>query len=164
MFQIQVLNLIIKITIMRYIVLIVVAGIFLGACKKDKFNTVPQISFVSMKPDFYRGGLLPTDGGPELTLHVTDAEGDLGFVSGKDTSKIYIKNLRTTKLDSAFLPDIKTAASKNFQADIIVDMKPFLGVPNNTKRDTIYYEVYIKDFAKNKSNIIKTDKPIYYIP
>jgi hypothetical protein len=43
-------------------------------------------------------------------------------------------------------------------------MKQFLGVPNNSKKDTIYYEIYIKDFAKNKSNVIRSDKPVYYFP
>lgn len=43
-------------------------------------------------------------------------------------------------------------------------MKQFLGVPNATKKDTIYYKVYVKDFAKNKSNEIQTGKPIYYFP
>jgi hypothetical protein len=141
-----------------------VTGFFWASCKKDKFNTVPQISFVSVSPDFYRGGVLPDEDAPVLKLHVTDAEGDLGFVAGKDTAKIYVKNLRTSKLDSAFLPDIRPVAVKNFQGDILIQMKPFLGVPNNSKRDTIYFEVYLKDFAKNKSNVLKTEKPVYYIP
>ncbi len=29
--------------------------------------------------------------------------------------------------------------------------------------DTLYFEVYVTDFAKNKSNVIKTDKPVYLI-
>lgn len=149
---------------MRYILIITVALLLFSACNKDKFTTVPQISFKSVDPDFYQQGITPDANLPIVTVNVTDAEGDLGFITGKDTSFIYFKNLRTNKLDSVELPNIKQAATKNFQGDVAVNMKQFLGVPNNAKKDTIYYEVYIKDFAKNKSNVIRTDKPVYYFP
>ncbi|MFN8252611.1 MAG: hypothetical protein U0V75_12095 [Ferruginibacter sp.] len=148
---------------MRYILLIAIGGILIASCKKDKFTSEPQLSFVSVKPDFYRGGLIADEDYPVITLHVTDAEGDLGFINGQDTSMIYIKNLRTNKFDSAYLPNIKPIAGKNFEADIEIFMKQFIGVPVNV-RDTIYFDIYIKDFAKNKSNVLRTGKPIYYIP
>ncbi len=147
---------------MRYIILIAFATMMLSACKKDKFNTVPEISFNEFKPDFYNNST-PDDELPVLKVHITDAEGDLGLIDGKDTSFIYLKNLRTNKLDSALLPNIKPIAVKNFEADISVFMKQFLGTTRST-RDTIYFEVYVKDFAKNKSNVIKTGKPVYFIP
>lgn len=138
--------------------------LFFIACKKDKFTTAPQISFKSIKPEAYFQGTTDPAALPVLTIHVTDAEGDLGFISGKDTSFVYLLNMRTNKFDSIKLPDISTAAQKNFQADIAINMKQFLGVPNNAKKDTIYYKVYVKDFAKNKSNEITTDKPVLYFP
>jgi hypothetical protein len=150
---------------MRYTLLLIFLALFFVACKKDKFTTVPSISFKSFKPDFYSINS-PPGGFPIMTIHVTDLEGDLGFISGSDTSFIYVTNLRTNKFDSLRLPNIASSAKKNFEGDIEVDMNlgGFLGVPNNTKKDTIFFNVYIKDFAKNKSNVIKTDKPIYYIP
>jgi hypothetical protein len=148
---------------MRYTLLILMIAVLFTACKKDKFTTVPAITFKSFKPDFYSTNTAP-GGFPVMIIHVTDLEGDLGFVSGKDTSFIYITNLRTNKFDSLRLPNIASSAKKNFEGDIEVDMKSFLGVPNSTIKDTIYYNVYVKDFAKNKSNQIKTDKPIQYIP
>ena len=149
---------------MRYILTITAVLLLFSACKKDKFTTVPQISFKSVDPNFYQQGLTPDASLPVITVNVTDAEGDLGFITGKDTSFIFFKNLRTNKLDSVELPNIKQAATKNFQGDVAVNMKQFLGVPNNSKKDTIYYEVYMKDFAKNKSNVIRTEKPVYYFP
>jgi len=149
---------------MRYILLIAAIVVLFTACKKDKFTTVPQISFKSVNPDYYQQGVTQDANLPVLTVNVTDAEGDLGFISGKDTSFIYFKNLRTNKFDSIELPNIKQAATKNFQGDVSVNLKQFLGVPNNAKKDTIYYEIYIKDFAKNKSNIIRSNKPVYYFP
>jgi hypothetical protein len=149
---------------MRYIIAVAAVVFLFTACKKDKFTTVPQISFKSVKPNAYQQGLTLDDDLPVMTVNVTDAEGDLGFISGKDTSFIYFKNLRTSKFDSVQLPNIKQAATKNFQGDISVNMKQFLGVPNNAKKDTIFFEIYVKDFAKNKSNVIVSDKPVYYIP
>ncbi len=149
---------------MRYTLLAILVVILFTTCKKDKFTTVPQISFKSVKPDFYFQGSVDAASYPNITIHVTDAEGDLGFIAGKDTSFIYFTNLRTNKFDSVALPDISTAANKNFEGDVEVNMKQFAGVPNATKKDTIYYKIYVKDFAKNKSNEIQTDKPIYYFP
>lgn len=150
---------------MRYTFSAILLLVFFTTCKKDKFTTVPQISFKSVKPDFYFGqGAVDPSSLPVVTIHVTDAEGDLGYIAGKDTSFIYFLNLRNNKFDSIALPDIATAAKKNFDGDIEVNMKQFLGVPNATKKDTIYYKVYVKDFAKNKSNEIQTGKPIYYFP
>lgn len=147
---------------MRYIILIAAAVIFFAGCKKDKFNTVPAITFKEFKPDFYNNST-PDELLPVLTIHVTDAEGDLGYIDGSDTSYIYIKNLRTSREDSAVLPNIKPIATKSFEADISLFMKQYLGTTRST-RDTIFFEVYVKDFAKNKSNVIKTDKPVYFIP
>ncbi len=151
-----------KITIMRYIILIAFITVFFTACNKDKFNTVPAITFKEFKPDFYNNST-PDEALPVLTITVTDAEGDLGYIDGSDTSFIYIKNLRTLREDSAQLPNIKPIAAKSFEADISLFMKQYLGTTRTT-RDTIYFEVYVKDFAKNKSNVIKTDRPVYFIP
>ncbi|GAB2807063.1 hypothetical protein GCM10027043_02500 [Ferruginibacter profundus] len=142
--------------------------VFVG-CKKDKFTTVPQISFKSVKPNGWLSSntAFQKDIAPVLTINVTDAEGDLGFKAGSDTSKIYVKNLINNKIDSSFLPDIKTAAQANFKADITVNLFNVLGgkpgVTTRPRVDTLYFEVYIKDFAKNKSNVIITGDPVYYI-
>ena len=149
---------------MRLILLTTIAALLFFSCKKNKFTTNPQISFKSISPDSYKQGSTSTDILPVLTITVTDAEGDLGFKTGKDTSFIYLRNLRTNNFDSVSLPDIMTSATKNFQADISIKMFQFLRVPNTTKKDTLYYDIYIKDFAKNKSNVLRTEKPIYYFP
>ncbi len=150
---------------MRIIFAVLLTVFIFSGCKKDKFTTVPQLKFKSVSPDTWkRGTLITSPDIPVLILHVTDAEGDLGFVSGKDTSFVYIKNLRTNKSDSMRLPDITKSTSKNFQGDIEINMFNFVDVPNQSKKDTIYFDVYIKDFAKNQSNTVRTDKPIYWIP
>ncbi len=134
----------------------------LSACKKDKFTTAPQISFKSISPNVVDN--ISTT--PILTIHVTDAEGDLGLV-GKDTAFIYMKNLLTNTFDSVRFPNLQAVAKSNFKADVDIDIAKVLrckSLPNGALHtDTLYFQVYIKDFAKNKSNVIVTDDPVYYI-
>ncbi|MBP6023214.1 hypothetical protein [Ferruginibacter sp.] len=154
---------------MRYTLLIIAVCLLFTACKKDKFTTAPQISFKSVKPNVWLSSntTVQLDFAPILTLSVTDAEGDLGFKDGSDTSKVYVKNLINNKIDSSFLPDIKTSAKENFKGDIAINLfnviggKP--GVTTRPRVDTLYFEVYIKDFAKNKSNVIITADPVFYV-
>lgn len=134
------------------------------ACKKDKFTTAPQISYESINPNVVFSNL-PFQPMPVLTLKVTDAEGDLGL-NGTDTSRIYIKNLLTGKIDSSLIfPDLSGATSKNFKADVEIELNTSTILEGTTrpspKTDTAFYEVYIKDFAKNKSNVIKTNDPVF---
>ena len=149
---------------MRYTFLIAIVVLLFTACKKDKFTTAPQISFKSIKPDTWVRGTTADEDFPFLTIEVTDAEGDLGLLKGQDTSYVYVTNLRTNRFDSLRLPDISQASKKNFKADIVINMKKFMGAPNTTVKDTLYFDVFIKDFAKNKSNVMRTGKPVYYFP
>ena len=101
---------------------------------------------------------------PIITLSVTDSEGDLGFKTGKDTSYVYIKNLLINRLDSFVMPDIQSVTTKNFQAEIRINVFDVLRGSSRPrpKVDTLIYEIYIADFAKNKSNKVTT-APVYYV-
>jgi hypothetical protein len=150
---------------MRYFIFLSLFVLGITACKKNKFTTEPQIKFKSLKPNF-----TSTEVGaqsPVLTLNITDAEGDLGLVSGKDTSFVYLKNLLTKLSDSLPFPDIKKIAGSNFQADVAIDVFKVLkckSLPSGLLHtDTVFFEVYVKDFAKNKSNVIATSDPVYYL-
>ncbi len=152
---------------MRTTFILAVSVLIFSACNKDKYTTAPQIRFKSINPDNAASGLATNrNNAPRLTIEVTDSEGDIGFIQGRDTSMVYIKNLKSNNLDSFFLPDIQTAAVKNFKGDVIINLFDALDCidpgPPRPRTDTTYYEVYIKDFAKNKSNVIRTDKPVYY--
>ena len=73
----------------------------------------------------------------------------------------------TSKEDSLIFPDLRTAGKSNFKADIEIGLLSVMGgrnLPLNQRPyvDTLYFEVYVKDFAKNKSNVLITDKPFYY--
>lgn len=151
---------------MRYSLLFTIAILFLAACKKDKYTTAPQITFKSYSAA--EASTRTTDADqPLMVLEVTDAEGDLGNISSTEQAKVYIKNLLTLKEDSLLFPDIRGIAGSNFKANIEVGLKRVLGgrdLPLNQRpyQDTLYFEVYVKDFAKNKSNVLVTDKQFIY--
>ena len=140
---------------MRTTFILAVFILILSACKKDKFTTAPQISYKSISPSDI--SYLTTEA-PILTFSITDAEGDLD-----NTAFIYIKNKLTNRFDSLPFPDIRSSSKTDFKAD--VEVKLNVGhncTPVSNVTDSIYYEVYVKDAAKNKSNIITTPDPLLF--
>ena len=152
---------------MRYSLLFAIAILFFTACKKDKYTTAPQITFKSFKPAEGSNYSLVGDP-PIMILEVTDAEGDLGNISSTEQSKIYLKNTLTGKLDSMVFPDLRAISTSNFKANIEVGLFSVMGGRPTTPalprpyQDILHFEVYVTDFAKNKSNVILTDKDFIY--
>lgn len=151
---------------MRYSLLFAIAILFFTACKKDKYTTAPQIVFKSFNPA--EGSTYNrVDDQPVMVLEITDAEGDLGNISATEISKVYIKNTLTNKEDSIDFPDLRSVSKSNFKANIEIGLFSVMGgrsLPFNQRpyQDTLHFELYVKDFAKNKSNVILTDKPFIY--
>lgn len=149
---------------MRYSLLFTMAILFFTACKKDKYTTVPQIKYEKMSHNAV--DQLPTSAVPVFTLSITDAEGDLGF-SGQDTAYVYMTSLLTGTFDSIPFPNLQAASKSNFKAEIefsidkVLKCRSLPGNPLHT--DTLFFEFYVKDFAKNKSNVITTPEPVYFI-
>lgn len=151
---------------MRYSLLFTIAILFFTACKKDKYTTAPQITFKSFKPA-EGSNYTQFNDQPVMVLEITDAEGDLGKLSATEVSKVYIKNMLTNKEDSILFPDLSSISKSNFKANIEVGLRSVMGgrsLPVNQRpyQDNLSFEVYVKDFAKNKSNVILTDKPFIY--
>jgi hypothetical protein len=158
---------------MRYLIIVLIGSAIFFSCKKSDGNSAPKIKFKSITEALYSGA--PADSiRPILILEVADDDGDLGFNEGKDTSYIFIKNLTVSpfRMDSfkfpASLSQVPKSTFKSYQ-DVEIDLNA-----NNVKlayqfitatsgrKDTAFYEVYVKDFGKNKSNVIKTDKPLVF--
>ncbi len=151
---------------MRYSLLFAIAILFFTACKKDKYTTAPQIVFKSFNPA-EASTYTRFDDQPIMVLEITDAEGDLGNISPTEISKVYIKNMLTNKEDSIDFPDLRSVSKSNFKANIEVGLFSVLGgrdLPFSQRpyQDTLKFEIYVKDFAKNKSNVILTDKQFIY--
>lgn len=149
----------------KVFLLFLLAGVV--GCKKDSFTTEPQISFV--KFDRNSGSNLDVSSNPpHIILEVTDKEGDLGLIPGSDTAKIYMKNLLTNRVDSSLtFPDLGTSAKKNFKGEVSISLFDIMGgrdlpVSQRPYTDTLFFEIYIKDFAKNKSNVLVTNQPFIY--
>jgi hypothetical protein len=149
---------------MRNILIIITAALAFAACKKNKFTTAPQIAFKKIAPGTVAFNNTVAELSPVLTIKITDAEGDIGFKDGSDTARIYVKSLLRNKLDSAILPDIGIAGTRNFEADIVLNLQSYIlcrqGGGPTPRTDTAYYEIYVTDFAKNKSNVIRTETPV----
>ena len=150
---------------MRYRLVFTIAILFLTACKKDKFTTAPQIEYKSISPTAVTAGTNSSD--PVVTIHITDSEGDLGITT-KDTAFVYMKSLLTNNFDSIAFPDLQAVTKSKFSADVDITLskvfkcKTLPGNPPPLHTDQIYFEIYVKDFAKNKSNVIRTGEPVYF--
>ncbi len=142
--------------------------LFLFSCNKDKFTTTPQISFRSLTPNFWLSSNFNYFNGPVLSIQLTDLEGDFGINPGKDTSFVYVKNITVPPydLDSFRFPDLSEISNKknlNIQVDAIINRVRCSAGTIFPLIDTIFFEVYVKDFAKNKSNVIQTGTPLYLL-
>lgn len=150
---------------MRNSILLLFVFIVFASCKKDKFTTAPQLKFVSVQPSFTTDNLGSTV--PTLTFEITDQEGDIGFRNGLDTSFIYMKNNLTGNFDSLAFPDLETAGKSSFQAEVTISLgkvlkcKPQPGGIEHT--DTLFFDIYVTDFAKNKSNVMTSGDPVLFL-
>ncbi|MBS1743947.1 MAG: hypothetical protein JST81_13015 [Bacteroidetes bacterium] len=143
---------------MRVVIAILVVMLFFTSCKKDKYTSAPQIKYKSLTTNFFDNSVGAVS--PAVVFSITDAEGDLG-----DTAYIHLKNLLTGQIDSLPFPDISGASiKKNLKADITASVGRLGGCFTSNppgRVDTMYYEIYVTDFAKNKSNTIVTGDPVF---
>lgn len=141
--------------------------IILASCSKDKYTSEPQIEFKSLSPNTYKAGSTVFVQGPILRIQLRDAEGDFGFNDNSDTSYVFIKNITIPPFneDSLKFPSSNGIKRKNFNAEIAVDLKSGSGLLASSGKpvDTVFFEVFVKDFAKHKSNVIQTSTPLYIV-
>ncbi|MEP6711864.1 MAG: hypothetical protein ABJA37_05600 [Ferruginibacter sp.] len=153
---------------MRITLCIAAVFLFFVSCKKDKYTTAPQIKFNSFTPNVAFSNSLDPTSGPVLSIQLTDLEGDFGFNTNKDTSYVYVKNITIVpnKTDSFKFPAALSAINrKSLNVEVSVLINSVLQTSNQPNRpytDTLFFEVYVQDFAKNKSNVI-TAGPVFYI-
>ncbi len=152
-------------------ILFILSALFLISCNKDKYTSAPQITFKSINPNVWISDNPSQTDGPILTLHLTDAEGDFGFQVDKDTSYVYLKTyLNNDPIssneadDSLQFPDLTGIDRKNLSVDVNVLLTQALVFSARPRpfTDTLTFDVFVKDFAKHKSNVIRTATPVYY--
>ncbi|MES2850168.1 MAG: hypothetical protein V4685_14010, partial [Bacteroidota bacterium] len=97
---------------MRNTIIIALISLVALGCKKDKFTSKPQLEYKKVNSNF-----IPRNAVMEITLHFTDAEGDL-------PGKLFIQRLSnfcpddTIFKETSDLPQFPT--SVNTEGDIIV--------------------------------------------
>lgn len=151
---------------MRYLFSLFSMLLLLVSCKKDEFTTVPKVSFLSFTPNSWESTSTAING-PWLKFQLNDKEGDFGF---QDTSisYVYVKRYSTglSTVDSFDFPfpNLPIADKSNLDVEVTIDMN-FALPPRATRprTDTVFYEFYVKDFAGNKSNVVRTPEPFIYI-
>ncbi|MCY7291203.1 MAG: hypothetical protein LH615_03380, partial [Ferruginibacter sp.] len=86
-----------------------------------------------------------------------------------DTSYVYVKNIKVPpfKIDSLKFPVLTAISGSRLDADVEVNLRSVLASTYTSGRprpytDTLQFEVYVKDFAKNKSNVLSVG-PVYFI-
>jgi len=148
----------------KTILLIVISFVFVS-CKKENYTTQPQISFLSITPSTWYSDN-PSLTGPQLSFKLTDAEGDFGF---QDTSisfvYIRLENDTLNPPDSLAFPNLPIPNKSNLNVEVSVDIASVLPPPHFPRpfTDSLHFELYVKDFAGNKSNVIKSTTPFYFI-
>jgi hypothetical protein len=164
---------------MRYLIIALIGTVVFFSCKKSDGNSAPKIKFKSITPLINTVSNPKIEPLPILTIQLSDDDGDIGFNDGADTSYIYIKNLSIApfRMDSFKFPSklssLPKGTFKSYQ-DVEIDLNgnrtlgnvlvyQSSGPSSSPRKDTAFYEVYVKDFGKNKSNIIRTDDPIVLI-
>ncbi len=152
---------------MKNVIALILMSVLISSCGKDKFTTAPQIKFVSLSPNFAQSSITSLDpNAPKLTIEVTDAEGDLGGQDVTDSSMIYLRNLKSNNIDSFRFPDLTRAQQNNFKAEVTISLFNALDCvspgPPRPRTDTLFYEVFVRDAKRNKSNVIITTEPLFY--
>lgn len=147
-------------------------ALFLVSCNKSKFKSAPQISFLSLTPDrLNRNEILSS--GPVLSFHVTDAEGDFGYIDNNTKSVIKVLSQKDTLTDTFTFdfPQFSGSNMRNFNADVSVNIANVIvnsllphTFPSPSRVDTVRFKFYVQDFAGNHSNVVETGNLYYTIP
>jgi hypothetical protein len=124
--------------------------IFSGACKKDKYNTKPQITFKKASTNTLRN-----NGTITFNMEVTDAEGDL-----QDTMWIQKNVPRCTASNFTAkykMPDFTSVKNLKAQLDVCFAYGnnlgcPVISGPACARNDTATFRFWLKDKGGNVSD------------
>lgn len=140
--------------------------LFIIACGKDKFETVPQLKFKSRSTD-----IVEINGDLKLTIEFTDKEGDV------DDSLILVRQRLNKKSPLMLAPSPYpipkfTATSKGefvvtltYQYGLILGITPIHisgSVPSRNEPDTLSLKFVARDKAGNKSDTLTVNN-VYVI-
>jgi hypothetical protein len=135
------------------------------SCSKESFTTEPKITYSSITPNSWSSDNTSING-PLLKFQLTDLEGDFGF-QDTSVSYVYVRNVADSlsPFDSIPFPPMNIVDKKNLNVEVSVDLGNILPPANIIRpyTDTLFFEVYVRDFANHKSNVIVSGNPLYFI-
>jgi hypothetical protein len=150
--------------------LLLVVLTFATCIKPPDYPIEPQIEFTGLSKTTMRQGQLGSEDSLYLFFSFTDGDGDIGGVGqDKDSLNIFLTDKRNNQLAERFrIPFVPEQGAGNGISgevqvllfttccNVLPPCEPSLTKPI----DTLVYEIYIKDRAGNKSNVIQTS-PIF---
>jgi hypothetical protein len=138
---------------MKKIIYITAVLFVFAGCDKDSFETKPQITLESVKPD-----VVPRNANLELRLKYTDKEGDLG--KGNVWIQKQILNVRPlpppSKVDSFSTKLVTFPDTPEGEILIRIPWNFLIEYPNLP--DTLRLRVAVTDIKGNTSDTLVTDK------
>ncbi len=149
-------------------VLVCTASIFFGCAKPPNYPNEPVIAFKSLTKSLMKQGKSNEDT-TYITVTFTDGDGDIGSTNNTPNIFVIDKRLNDTTENSA-IPNVPPQGTGNgisgeitFRAytSCCVYKNQIPCTPSTQKPiDTLIYQIFIKDRAGNRSNIVEAS-PIY---
>lgn len=148
-----------------HLMIFVCLGIFLVACdpKEKEYSKIPEINLISLSNDT----IYYTDSGAkiDIIIYFTDGDGDIAFNNEGTDSTIYIVDLRDGAFFRQFVFPMPYIPSENRQKNgalkgrVNITLQSHFFIPRLVDtaylmRDSLEYEIYIKDYGGNTSNKI----------
>ncbi|MBC8265574.1 MAG: hypothetical protein H8E84_01275 [Flavobacteriales bacterium] len=142
---------------MRYLYYILISIILFSCKKEDVISDIPQIEFVSITPATAQEYIDEIN----IIISYSDANGDLGE-NNPDVFNLFVKDNRNNIEYKFRIPELTPTGSDiaiegNFNITI-----NGTGITNSSSSESVTYDIYVKDRASHKSNII-TSIPITII-
>lgn len=153
---------------LKYTLFLSIAMI-IACTKPPDYSDTPEIDFISLSNNTMMQGSGFEDE-TTLTISFTDGDGDIGINDGDPT--VYFKDLRDgSEFITFFAPEIpEQGVGNGISGEMYIKVNTTCCIhpdPNQNDgcdsdfseypTDILIYEVYIKDRAGNKSNVIQTD-------
>jgi len=145
---------------MRYTILIAVVSLIFLGCSKDKFSTIPKLTYKSVNTErLFRNQVI------QFSLSFTDAEGDV--VDTMFVQKVSLNCAASNFSERVPIPDFAT--NKNLKSDILVSYAnginnpPFTTIASRCNfNDTCYFRFMLKDKANNKSDTVRSETIVIF--
>lgn len=147
--------------------------VLFAACvkKPGSYPPEPQIYYQTTRPNLVN--LEDTSTGVKIELKFTDGDGDIGRDPNQELQSIYLRDSRdtSTSVDYTFqypfpfIDENMRPDDGGLEGFITISLgRQYFSVTDSLHlalgKDTMHWDIYIKDEAGHKSNVVSTD-PIY---